>query len=169
MSASLWRHRSFRKLWAGETISQFGDRVSELALPLIAVLTLAATPTQVGFLTAAVWLPNLFSLLVGAWVDRRPNRKRLLIAADLLRAAVLLSLPIAHWIGVVTLGQLFVVAVLTGAGQVLFPRQPGGDAEAGDPDLAIATHDDVGRLDVLVDDAARVNVAECRRDADGQW
>jgi MFS family permease len=120
MSTSLWRHRSFAKLWAGETISQFGDRISELALPLIAVVTLAATPTQVGFLTAAVWAPNLLSLLVGSWVDRQPNRKRLLIAADLLRAAVLLSLPVAHWFGVVTLSQLFVVALLGGVGQVLF-------------------------------------------------
>jgi MFS family permease len=120
MSTSLWRHRSFAKLWAGETISQFGDRVSELALPLIAVVTLAATPTQVGFLTAAVWAPNLLSLLVGSWVDRQADRRRLLIIADLLRALVLLSLPIAHWFGVVTLGQLLVVALLGGVGQVLF-------------------------------------------------
>jgi len=120
MSASLWRHRDFTKLWAGETISQFGDRVSELALPLIAVTSLAATPSEVGFLTAAAWAPNLLSLLVGSWVDRRPNRQRLLIAADLLRAIVLLSLPVAYWIGMVTLGHLFVVAVLAGAGQVLF-------------------------------------------------
>jgi len=120
VSTSLWRHRSFGKLWAGETISQFGDRISELALPLIAVVTLAATPTEVGFLTAAAWAPNLLSLLVGSWVDRQANRKRLLIAADLLRAAVLLSLPLAHWFGVVTLGQLFAVALLAGVGQVLF-------------------------------------------------
>jgi MFS family permease len=112
--------RRFRLLWAGETISQFGDRISELALPLIAVLVLSATPTEVGLLTAAVWAPNLMSLLVGSWVDRQPNRKRLLIAADLLRAAGLLSLPLAHWFGAVTLAQLFVVALISGAGQVLF-------------------------------------------------
>ena len=112
--------RRFGRLWAGQTISQFGDRISELALPLIAVLTLSATPTQVGLLTAAVWTPNLFSLLVGAWVDRQAHRKRLLVAADLLRAAVLASLPVVHWLGVVTLAQLFVVALLSGAGQVLF-------------------------------------------------
>jgi MFS family permease len=112
--------RRFRRLWAGETISQFGDRISELALPLIAVVTLSATPTQVGLLTAAVWTPNLLSVLVGSWVDRHAHRKRLLVAADLLRAAVLASLPVAHWLGVVTLAQLFVVALLSGAGQVLF-------------------------------------------------
>ncbi|WP_433722975.1 MFS transporter [Actinoplanes sp. CA-051413] len=112
--------RRFERLWAGQTISQFGDRISELALPLIAVLTLSATPTQVGLLTAAVWTPNLLSLLVGSWVDRQAHRKRLLVAADLLRAAALLSLPVAHWLGVVTLAQLFAVALLAGAGQVLF-------------------------------------------------
>ena len=111
---------SFNKFWAGQTISQFGDRISELALPLIAVTALAATPAEVGLLTAAVWAPNLLSLLVGSWVDRQAHRKRLLVLADLLRAAVLLSLPIAHWFGMVTLAQLFVVAVLAGVGQVLF-------------------------------------------------
>ncbi|UQU65197.1 MFS transporter [Couchioplanes caeruleus] len=110
----------FGKLWAGQTISQFGDRITELALPVIAVVTLSAGPTQVGLLTAAIWTPNLFAVLVGPWVDRRPDRRRLLIAADLLRAAALMSLPVAHWLGAVTLTQLFAVALLAGAGQVLF-------------------------------------------------
>jgi hypothetical protein len=112
-------NRRFTLLWTSETISLFGDRVTELALPLIAVVALAATPEQVGFLTAAVWAPNLLGVVVGSWADGRPDRKRLLVAADLLRAGTLLSLPIAHWFGVVTLTQLFVVALLTGAGQVL--------------------------------------------------
>ena len=110
----------FARFWAGQTISAFGDRITELALPLIAVTLLAATPAEVGLLTAAVWAPNLLSLLVGSWVDGQAHRKRLLVAADLLRAAVLLSLPAAYWFGVVTLTQLFVVAVLAGVGQVLF-------------------------------------------------
>jgi MFS family permease len=110
----------FNRFWAGHTISQFGDRISELALPLIAVTALAATPTEVGLLTAAVWAPNLLSVLVGSWVDGQVHRRRLLVAADLLRAATLLSLPLAHWFGAVTLAQLFVVALLAGAGQVLF-------------------------------------------------
>ena len=111
---------SFHRFWAGQTISQFGDRISELALPLIAVTALTATPAEVGLLTAAVWAPNLLSFLVGSWVDRRAQRKRLLVLADLLRAGALLSLPIAHWFGVITLAQLFAVALLAGAGQVLF-------------------------------------------------
>jgi MFS family permease len=118
--APLWRNRRFTAFWAGETISYFGDRVTELALPLIAVLSLAATPAQVGILTAAVWAPNLLALLVGAWADRRSRRKPLLVVANLLRAAALLSLPVAYWLGVVSLGQLLTVAVLSGVGQVLF-------------------------------------------------
>jgi MFS family permease len=119
-SGSLLHNRRFTAFWAGETISQFGDRISELALPLIAVTMLAATPTEVGLLTAAIWAPNLLSVFVGAWVDRRAQRKRLLVIADLLRAAALLSLPAAYWFGVLGLPQLFAVALLTGAGQVLF-------------------------------------------------
>ena len=110
----------FAKLWAGETVSHFGDRITELALPLIAVVTLAATPFQVGALTAAIWAPNLLGLLIGSWTDRQPHRRRLLVAADLLRAAALFSLPVAYLLGTVTLTQLFVVALLTGLGQVIF-------------------------------------------------
>lgn len=114
------RDRRFTAFWGGETISQLGDRVSELALPLIAVTMLAATPTEVGLLTAAIWTPNLLSVLVGAWVDGQARRQRLLVIADLLRAAALLSLPVAYWFGGLGLTQLFAVALLTGAGQVLF-------------------------------------------------
>lgn len=118
--ASLWRHRPFAAFWAGETISMFGDRVTGLALPMIAVVTLTATPAEVGVLTAAVWAPNVLALLVGTWVDRQRHRKRLLVAANVLRAAVLFSLPVAYWCDAVTFEQLLAVALLSGAGQVLF-------------------------------------------------
>jgi MFS family permease len=110
----------FRSYWAGFTVSQFGDRISELALPLIAVVTLAAGPTEVGLVTAAVWAPNLLAITLGSWVDRQPHRKRLMVTADLIRAAVLCSLPIAAYFGVLTIAQLFAVALIAGAGQTLF-------------------------------------------------
>ncbi|MBQ0893212.1 MFS transporter [Micromonospora sp. U56] len=119
-TSSLRGNRRFRAFWLGETISQFGDRITELALPLIAVTVLAATPRQVSVLTALIWLPYLLGMFVGAWVDRRTHKRRLLIAADLARAAVLLSLPVAYLLDAVTLTQLYVVALLTGAGAVLF-------------------------------------------------
>jgi MFS family permease len=118
--ASLWRDARFRSYWAGQAISQFGDRVTELALPLIAVVILKASPAQVGLLTAAVWLPYLISLLVGSWVDHQRQKRRLLVIADLARAVVLMSLPIAYAFRAVTLLQLFAVALLTGLGQVFF-------------------------------------------------
>lgn len=118
-SPRLWRDRRFVTYWIGQGVSQFGDRISELALPLIAVVALHEGPTAVGLLTAAVWAPNLVSLVIGSWVEHRPNKRRLLIAADLLRFAVLASLPVAHVLGVVSMGQLIVVALLAGFGQVL--------------------------------------------------
>jgi len=64
--ASLWHETPFRRFWLGDALSQFGDRISELALPLIAVVLLDASAGEVGLLTAAVWGPNVVSLLSGA-------------------------------------------------------------------------------------------------------
>ena len=117
---ALWRDPRFATYWGGQTVSQLGDRISELALPLIAVTMLHASPTVVGLLTAAVWAPNLLSLVVGAWVDSQQRKRRLLIWADLLQAGVILSLPLAYHLGEVTLVHLFAVALLAGAGSVLY-------------------------------------------------
>lgn len=117
---SLWHHRNFRRFWAGQTVSEFGDRVTELALPLAAVVTLDASASQVGLLTAAVWIPNFVSFLIGAWVDRRLRKRRLMIGADLARTVILLSLPLAFWLDGVTLAQLYAIALLTGLAKVVF-------------------------------------------------
>ncbi|GII75757.1 MFS transporter [Sphaerisporangium rufum] len=119
-TVSLWRDRRFRRFWAGQSISQFGDRITELALPLIAVATLHASADQVAWLTALIWTPNLLAIVLGAWVDRRARKRALMVLADLVRAAVLLSVPVAYVMGAVTLGQLYAVALLTGAAGVLF-------------------------------------------------
>lgn len=119
-ATSLWRDRRFRTFWSAQTISEFGDRVTELALPLIAVTLLDASPSQVGFLTAAVWLPNIVSLFIGTWVDHRRDKRRLMIVADLSRSILLLTLPVAYWLGVLTLGQLYAIAILAGTAGVLF-------------------------------------------------
>jgi len=119
-SGSLWRHRDFRMFWAGQAVSEFGDRVSELALPLIAVTMLLASPTQVGVLTAVVWLPNLASLVVGAWMEQQHRKRALMVGADLFRAAVLLALPVAYWSGVLSMVQLYAVALLAGTAHVVF-------------------------------------------------
>jgi MFS family permease len=116
----LWRDRRFRSFWAGQTISQFGDRITDLAIPLIAVSALQATAWQVSWLTALVWAPNLLALWIGSWIDQHTRQRRILVAADLLRAVALISIPIAHVAGAVSLAQLYVVVLVTGLGGVLF-------------------------------------------------
>jgi MFS family permease len=112
---SLWRHRDFMRLWAGQTVSVFGSQVTELALPLAAVLTLHATAFQMGLLSAAGMAPWLaFALLVGVWIDRSLRRRWILVSADLGRAAILLSVPVAAAFHVLSLGQLFAVAFAAG-------------------------------------------------------
>ena len=118
--APLWRERRFVTYWAGQAVSQLGDRVSELALPLTAVTVLGATATEVGLLTAAVWLPNLLALVMGSWVDRQHHRRRVLVATDLVRAALVLTVPAAHAVGLLTLPQLFGVAFLVGTAATLY-------------------------------------------------
>jgi MFS family permease len=119
-STSLWHDRRFRTFWSAQGVSELGDRVTELAVPLIAVTMLDASPSQVGFLTAAVWLPNVASLFVGAWVDHRRDKRPLMIAADLTRTVLLLTLPAAYWLDALTLGQLYVIAILAGTAHVVF-------------------------------------------------
>lgn len=120
MFSGLWRDREFLTFWSAQTVSEFGDRITELALPLIAVTMLNATPAEVGFLTAAVWLPNLVSLFIGSWVDQQRNKKALMVAADLARTVILLSLPVAYWLGWLSLWHLFAIAILAGTAHVVF-------------------------------------------------
>ena len=106
------RRAPFRNLWLGQSISVFGDQITFLAVPIIAVLTLGATPEQMGLLTAAGLLPNLlFALPAGVWLDRVHKRRRLMIVADLCRAAVIASLAVGYVLGALTLAPLFVASV----------------------------------------------------------
>jgi MFS family permease len=117
----LRRQPEFLKLWAGQSISVFGDAITFLALPLVAVLTLDASAAQMGLLTAAGLAPHLLlSLFAGVWIDRRARRRRILVAADLGRAALLASVPVAAALDALTLEQLFAVSFLVGALTVLF-------------------------------------------------
>ena len=112
--------RRFLLFWCGQSISQLGDQVTTLALPLTAVLLLHASTFQVSALTAVSWLPAVLGAVAGTWADRRSNKRALLMAADLGRAAVLLSLPVAVAVGHVTLVQLYLVALLAGTISLVF-------------------------------------------------
>jgi len=119
-TGGLWRHSDFLKLWSAETISQFGTQVSQLALPLVAILILDASTFEVAALGVVEFLPFiLFTLPAGVWVDRLPRRP-ILIAGDLGRAALLVSIPIAYVADVLTLWQLFAVGFLVGICTVFF-------------------------------------------------
>src|SRR2546425_2486618 len=108
--AGLWRHPDFLKLWLGQTISELGSRISREGLPLAAVLMLGATPFQMGLLAALSGLATLvFGLIAGVWVDRL-RRRPILIAADILRALVLGSVPLAAVLGVLGMRQIYIVA-----------------------------------------------------------
>jgi MFS family permease len=111
----------FRRLWFGQTISVVGDQVTQLGLPLVAVLTLGADASQMGLLTAVGLLPHLlFSLPAGVWLDRVRSRRRLMIAADLGRAALIGSIPLAYVLGGLSMPQLYIVGFVAGSLSVIF-------------------------------------------------
>ena len=118
--AGLSRHRDFRRLWAGQSVSELGSQVSLLAFPLVAVAYLRATPFQVGILTACTTAAFLLvGLPAGAWIDRM-HRRRVMMVADLGRMAAIGSVPVAYALGHLTLVQLYVVALVNGVLTVFF-------------------------------------------------
>jgi MFS family permease len=116
----LLRQRSFRLLWTGETISQLGNAMALVGVPLVAVTVLHAGTFTVGVLAAAAWLPWLvIGLPAGAWVDRWPAR-RVMIVCDVISALLYASVPVAAWTGVLTIWLVVAVQLAGGAASVLF-------------------------------------------------
>jgi MFS family permease len=117
---SLWQHQDFLKLWIGQTVSELGTVVTRTAVPLVALLVLGAGPWELAVLvivtSAGVLLVGLFA---GAWVDRL-RRRPLLIWDDFIRAALLLSIPIAYALGGLRMEQLYVVMFLESCLGALF-------------------------------------------------
>ena len=115
------RERDFRRFWAGESVSLFGDQITLIALPLAGVLALHASAAEMGYLTAAEIAPALvFSLHAGAWLDRYGHRRETMIATVVGRAALLATIPAAYWLGILTLAQLYIVGFLIGTLSVFF-------------------------------------------------
>ncbi|MCC9174040.1 MFS transporter [Arthrobacter sp. zg-Y179] len=114
------RNHDFRFLFYSTSLSQLGQQVSGLALPLVAVVTLTANEFEVGLLSAMSTVAFLLiGLPAGVWVDRLRYR-HVLVSSDLIRAAVLLTVPLAWWLGILTVWQLYVVALLIGVFSVFF-------------------------------------------------
>lgn len=117
---SLFGHHDFRQLWMGDTVSVFGMEFVGFAMPLLAVQLLHADAFEMGVLAMLESLAFLLiSLPAGAWVDRW-RKKRVLVAGDLLRAALLVTIPAAWLLDVLTMWQLFVVAFAVGCITVFF-------------------------------------------------
>ncbi|MDG9718278.1 MFS transporter [Streptomyces sp. DH24] len=117
---SPWRLRDFRVLFAAGSLSHLASNVGYVAIPLLAVTALGAGPGQAGALAAlstAAFL--LVGLPAGVWVDRLPTR-RVLVAADAARAALFFSVPVAWWLDVLSLPQLYAVVLLNGCATVFF-------------------------------------------------
>lgn len=118
---ALLRQRVFRHYWSAHVVSLVGDQVSLIAIPLLAVLTIGAGAAEMGYLTAAALLPNLFlSLLAGAWVDQQAYKRKVMIGADLGRAALLAVVPALTFAGVLNLWHLCVLSFAIGTLTVFY-------------------------------------------------
>jgi MFS family permease len=118
---ALLRDRVFRRYWSAHVVSLVGDQISLLAIPLLAVLTLGSGAAGMGYLTAAALLPNFFfSLLAGAWVDRHAHKRKVMIGADLGRAALLAVVPVLAFAGALRLWHLCVLSFAIGTLTVFY-------------------------------------------------
>src|SRR5688572_631359 len=116
----LWRHPDFLKLWSAESISLLGTQISQLAIPLAAILVLDASAFEVAAVGVAEFLPFLlFALPAGVWVDRL-RRKPILVAGDFGRAVALATIPLAWAFDALTIWQLYVVGFVVGVFTVFF-------------------------------------------------
>ncbi|HEX6526007.1 MAG TPA: MFS transporter [Streptosporangiaceae bacterium] len=119
-TGSLWRNRDFMMLWSGQTVSEVGSAITQLALPLTAVVVLRASTIQVGLLTSAATAAfALIALPSGALVDRYAKR-RIMIWCDAARLVIIGSVPLAAALGWLTMAQLYSVAVTAGVCTVFF-------------------------------------------------
>ncbi|MFF5210493.1 MFS transporter [Streptosporangium sp. NPDC000396] len=117
---SVFADSGFRRLFAAAVASRLGTSISYLAVPLAAVTALEATPGEVGVLAMLSTLAFLLiGLPAGAWVDRM-RRRPVMVTADLVRAVLLGSVPVAWWLGALTLPHLYIVVLLCGVATVFF-------------------------------------------------
>ncbi len=115
-----WKHRDFRRLWSAMAISAIGGRITRTALPVIAVGALAASEAESALIGALAWGPGaIIGLVAGGWIDRR-SKRALLVWADLLRFALVITVPIAWWLDALTLWHVALVAGGVGAASALF-------------------------------------------------
>jgi MFS family permease len=117
---TLWHNPDFLKFWSGEALSLFGAQITNLALPLAAVLVFNASPQQVGLLRFLQLVPYLFlALLFGVWVDRS-RRKPLMLLANTVRMLLIALVPLLSYYHRLSMTGLLVIACVVGIFSVLF-------------------------------------------------
>jgi len=118
--SSLWRHADFLRLWAAQAISAYGSRITRTALPIVAIAMLDQTESVIGVLVTLQLAPGVvLALFAGGFIDRG-NKRKILIAADLIRAAAVASLTVSWAIGMLAMAQVIVVGAIVGAASALF-------------------------------------------------
>ena len=118
--SSLWRHADFRRLWSAQAISAFGSRITRTALPIVAVNALGEPESIIGLLAAMQLAPGVVLALFAGGFDDRGRKRRILVAADLIRAAAVASLTVAWLLGVLSMAHVIVVGAVVGAASALF-------------------------------------------------
>lgn len=118
--SSLWRHADFLRLWAAQAISAYGSRITRTALPIIAIAMLDQPESIVGVLMAMQLAPGVvLALFAGGFIDRG-NKRRILIGADLIRAAAVASLTVSWAIGMLSMAHVIVVGAIVGGASAIF-------------------------------------------------
>ena len=149
----LLRNPDFRRYWFSSVLNSFGAQISALALPLCSALLLHATPGQMGIVAACQALPYaLFALPAGVWLDRR-RKLPILLLSRLLQGALLASIPLAWWLGMLSMPWLYAVTflfatcgVLSGAAEQIFLTLLVGRQRLIDAQSRFAVTDSVSRL-----------------------
>jgi len=145
---SLWKNRSFVRLWVAKTVSGIGSSITATAIPLTAAFALDATPGQMAALVFAGQLPDLlFGLIAGVWVDR-VRRRPILIVTDLGRALLLAVIPAAAFLGMLSMPLLWLVAFGSAALTLFFTL------------ASVAVLPAIVREDQLVDANSKLHMSE---------
>ncbi len=115
----LRRNRDFQLLWGGQAVSLLGSQTSKIAYPLL-VLAMTGSPANAGIAGFAAMLGYLLFPLPAGGVADRYDRKRIMIACDVIRLAAVGSIAVAGWVADITYLQVLVAGFLEGSASVFF-------------------------------------------------
>lgn len=118
--STLWRHAPFMRLWAAQSLSAFGNRITRTALPIIAIAILAVTPLEAALLAALGYAPVVVAGLLGGGFVERARKLRLMAAMDMLRFALVMAVPLAFALHATSFWLLVLVSMAVSAASSLF-------------------------------------------------